>query len=269
MSEPANAFTHLRINAFTVFMPDKKIKAVLFDLGETLLNFGKVNATSLFRQGARLSYDFLKSLGQPAGSFECYFWRNLVRVRIWHLFSGIMRRDFDAFELLRRVGTKKRIRLSPPQWQRLAWLWYEPLSKLARTESGTKETLTCLKKSGLKLGIVSNTFISSYSLENHLSQLGLLDLFAVRVYSHEFDFRKPDLRIFRAAAERIGEAMEDIMYVGDSIYRDIRPAVKAGMYAVAKDAYTNAGKKLPEGALRIHQLSELPGLIERINTEAM
>jgi HAD superfamily hydrolase (TIGR01549 family) len=269
MSEPANAFTHLRINAFTVVMPDKKIKAVLFDLGETLLNFGKVNVTPLFRQGARLSYDFLKSLGQPAGSFEWYFWQNLVRVRVWHLFSSIMRRDFDALELLRRVGKKKGARLSPQQWQHLAWLWYEPLSKLARAEPGTKETLTELKDSGLKLGIVSNTFISSYSLEKHLSQLGLLDLFAVRVYSHEFDFRKPDLRIFKAAAERIGEAMENIMYVGDSIYRDIRPAVKAGMYAVVKDAYTNAGKKLPEGALRIHQLSELPGLIERINIEAM
>lgn len=246
-------------------MADKNIKAVLFDLGETLLNFGKVNATSLFRQGARLSYDFLKSLGQPVGNFEWYFRLNLLRVRMHYLLSNIMRRDFDALELLRRVGRKKGARLSPQQWQHLAWLWYEPLSKLAKTEPRMKETLTELKESGLKLGIVSNTFISSYSLEKHLSQLGLLDLFAVRVYSHEFDFRKPDLRIFRAAAKRIGEVMESIMYVGDSIYRDIRPAVKAGMYAVVKDAYTNAGKKLPEGAFRIHQLAELPSLIKKVN----
>jgi HAD superfamily hydrolase (TIGR01549 family) len=250
-------------------MSDKRIKAVLFDLGETLLNFGKVNAMGLFRQGARLSYDFLKSLGQPVGNFEWYFRLNLARVRMHYLLSNIMRRDFDALELLRRVGRKKGARLSPEQWQHLAWLWYEPLGKLARTEARTKETLTKLKGSGLKLGIVSNTFISSYSLEKHLSQLELLDLFVVRVYSHEFDFRKPDLRIFRAAAERIGEVMENIMYVGDSIYRDIKPAVKIGMYAVVKDAYTNAGKAIPKGAWRISKLSDLPGLIERINTEAM
>ena len=250
---------------YTLNMVDKRIKAVLFDLGETLLNFGKVNATPLFRQGARLSYDFLKRLGQPVGSFEWYFRLNLARVRMHYLLSNIMRRDFDALELLRRVGKKKGARLSPEQWQHLAWLWYEPLSKLARTESGTKETLTELKESRLKLGIVSNTFISSYSLEKHLSQLGLLDLFAVRVYSHEFDFRKPDLRIFRAAAERIGEVMENIMYVGDSIYRDIRPAVKTGMYAAVKDAYTNAGKKIPKGAWKIERLSELPSLIKKVN----
>ena len=49
-----------------------EIKAVLFDLGETLLNFGKVKTTRLFRQGAKLSYDFLKSSGQPVGGFEYY-----------------------------------------------------------------------------------------------------------------------------------------------------------------------------------------------------
>ena len=37
------------------------------------------------------------------------------------------------------------------------------------------------------------------------------------------------------------------------------------MQAVLKTAYTNAGKKIPKGAWKINQLSELPGLIEKIN----
>jgi putative hydrolase of the HAD superfamily len=265
MSEPANAFTHLRINAFTVIMSDKRIKAVLFDLGETLLNFGRVNATSLFRQGARLSYDFLKSLGQPVGNFEWYFWLNLIRVRMCHLLSNIMRRDFDALELLRKVGERKGVKLDNEQWKQLAWLWYEPLSKLAKIEPGIKQTLTKLK--GLKLGIVSNTFVNGYSLEKHLQRLGLLEFFSVRVFSHEFEFRKPDVRIFGAAAERTGEPIENIVFVGDSIYRDIRPALKIGMYAVLKESFTNAGRKTPQGAWKVERLSELPGLIEKINGE--
>ena len=248
-------------------MPDKKIKAVLFDLGETLLNFGKVNATSLFRQGARLSYDFLKSLGQPVGNFEWYFWLNLVRVRMRHLLSNIMRRDFDALELLRKVGERKGVKLDDEQWRHLAWLWYEPLSKLAKIEPGIKQTLTKLKGSGLKLGIISNTFVNGYSLEKHLQRLGLLEFFSVRVFSHEFEFRKPDIRIFEAAAERTGEPIENIMFVGDSIYRDIRPALKIGMYAVLKAAYTNADRKTPQGTWKISQLVELPGVIERINAD--
>ena len=242
-----------------------EIKAILFDLGETLLNFGKFKATRLFRQGARLSYDFLKSCGQPTGSFEYYCWRNLIALRIRHLVSDITRNDFNSSALLRQIGTKKGIRLDGQQWRHFAWLWYEPLSRVATTEPKIKENLTALKELGLKLGIVSNTFVSGWSLEKHLEQLGILDFFTVRVYSYEFDFRKPDARIFKIAAERLDETMENILYVGDRIDNDIKPALRAGMQAVLKAAYTNAGKKTPKGAWKIEFLSELPALIEKIN----
>ncbi len=246
-------------------MPDKKIKAVLFDLGETLVNFGKIKAGRLFRQGARLSYDFLKSCGQPVGNFQYYCWRNLLALRIRHLLSNITKNDFNSLALLRGFGIKKGIRLDGKQWRHFGWLWYEPLSKVATTEPKIKETLTTLKNSGLKLGIVSNTFVNGCSLEKHLQQIGILDFFTVRLYSYEFDFRKPDTRIFKAAAEKIGEVSENILYVGDRIDKDIRPAIISGMQAVLKTAYTNAGKKIPKGAWKINQLSELPGLIEKIN----
>ncbi len=250
-------------------MPDKKIKAVLFDLGETLLNFGQVNTTRLFRQGARLSYDFLKNSGQPVGSFNYYYWRNLIALRIRHWLSNITGRDFDTLALLKKAGIKRGVKLNPEQWRHLAWLWYEPLSKIGRTEPKTKETLAVLKNSGLKLGIVSNTFVNGCSLDKHLKQLGILDFFTVRVYSYEFNFRKPNTQIFKVAAKRIGETLENILYVGDRIDKDIKPAVKTGMQAVLKAAYTNAGKKVPQGAWKINRLCELPGLVKRINAEAV
>jgi HAD superfamily hydrolase (TIGR01549 family) len=248
-------------------MPDKKVKAVLFDLGETLLNFGKINTTQLFRQGARLSYDFLKSCGQPVGSFNYYCWRNLISLRIRHCLSNITKNDFNSLLLLRGIGKKKGVRLDRQQWRHFAWLWYEPLSKIGKVEPETAETLAALKNSGLKLGIVSNTFVNGSSLDKHLEQLGILDFFSVRVYSYEFDFRKPDTRIFKAAAERIGESLENILFVGDRIDKDIKAAAKAGMQAVLKEAYTNVGKKIPKGTWKINQLSELPALIEKTNAE--
>ena len=56
------------------------------------------------------------------------------------------------------------------------------------------------------------------------------------------------------------------MYVGDRLDKDIRPTLKLGMHAVLKDAYTNAGKRLPDGVRKINLISELPSLIESINT---
>ena len=249
----------------TLMTPDKKIKAVLFDLGETLLNFGKVNTTWLFQQGARLSYDFLKSAGQPVGNFNYYCWRNLISLRIRYWLSNVIRRDFDALALFKKIGTKKGVKLDEQQWRHLAWLWYEPLYKASKAEPKTKEILTTLKSSGLKLGIISNTFVHGSSLEKHLEQLSILNFFPVRLYSYEFGFRKPDTRIFRIAAERIGEMLENIMFVGDRIDVDVKPAARIGMQAVLKAAYTNIGKRIPKGAWKINQLSELPALIEKIN----
>jgi HAD superfamily hydrolase (TIGR01549 family) len=248
-------------------MHDKghEIKAVLFDLGETLLDFGKLKTTRLFRQGARLSYDFLKSCGQPVGSFEYYCWSNLIALRFRHLISNITKNDINSSALLRGIGTRKGIKLDAQQWRHFAWLWYEPLSKIGTTDPKIKETLIALKKMGLKLGIVSNTFVNAHSLEKHLEQLDLLDFFTVRMYSYEFDFRKPDARIFKIAAERIGEAAENILYVGDRIDMDIKPALKVGMKTVLKAAYTNAGKTPPDGAWKVTRISELPALIKKIN----
>lgn len=251
--------------------PDKKcdvpgkIKAVLFDLGETLLNFGKINTRHLFRQSAVLTYEFLQRLGQPVGNFTVYRLHSMLAVQMRCLLSNLTGRDFDALSLLKKIGDRKGFKLSEDQWRELGWLWYQPLSNLARIEPKIKETLTSLKEMGLRLGIVSNTFVSASSLDRHLKQLGILDFFAFRFYSYQFDFRKPNVRLFEIAADRIGEPPENILFVGDRIDKDIEPALKVNMTAVLKSAYTNISRKTPAGVQKINRLSELPALIKKIN----
>ena len=53
--------------------------------------------------------------------------------------------------------------------------------------------------------------------------------------------------------------------MGDRLDKDIRPALKAGMRAVLKSAYTNAGKGVPEGVWKIGRIGELAGIIKQIN----
>ena len=246
-------------------MLQNEIKAILFDFGETLLTFGKVNVGQLFAEGAALSYDFLENAGQPVGNFRYYCWRNLISLRLNHLYSAITGNDFNALELLKKLNAKNGIGLNEQQWQQFVWLWYEPLSRFGKAESQIKETLAKLKDLGIKLGIISNTFVNGFCLEKHLQQFGILEFFSAKLYSYEFDFRKPDARIFKAAAEKIGEKLENIVFVGDRIDNDIIPAVKLGMRTVCKKAYTNIGRKIPAGVWQINQLSELPALVKEIN----
>jgi HAD superfamily hydrolase (TIGR01549 family) len=249
-------------------MTHRRIKAVLFDLGDTLVSFGKVRTIHVFLEGARTSHAFLKESDQPVGSFARYFLENLGYIRFRYLISNLTGKDFDALDLLKSIGRKKGTQLSQEQWEHLAWLWYEPLTRLGQIEDDLSETLTTLKQQGLKLGIVSNTFVNRCSLEKHLRALGILDFFPMRMFSYEFDCRKPDMEIFRIAAGKIGADLENILFVGDRIDKDVRPALKTGMEAALKDAYTNAGKATPSRAHRIRLLSELPALIESINAKA-
>jgi putative hydrolase of the HAD superfamily len=246
-------------------MEHDEIRAVLFDLGDTILDFGRVNTTKAFLLGARATHVFLKEQGQPVACFPWYALRNLVRLRWRHLLSDLTGRDFDSLELLRAIGTKTGVSLSRPQWEQFAWLWYEPLGRCAQVEDDIKETFSTLRRLDLKLGIVSNTFVNRASLERHLQDLGLLDFFSIQLYSYEFNVRKPDKELFRIAAEKVGVPAGNILFVGDRIDNDILPAMASGMKAALKEAYTNAGKKTPSGAHRIRRLAELPALIESIN----
>jgi HAD superfamily hydrolase (TIGR01549 family) len=246
-------------------MAHEEIRAVLFDLGDTLLEFGKVETTKAFLEGARATHVFLQDHDQPVACFPWYFLRNLVRLRIKYLVADILRRDFDSLVVLQEVGAKLGVRLSQEQWEQFAWLWYEPLSRRARIEEDLPGTLACLRRMGLKLGIVSNTFVTRTSLAQHLRLLGLLEFFPVQLYSYEFHVRKPSTEIFRIAATKIGEPAPNILFVGDRIDNDIAPALATGMRAALKEAHTNRGKKVPAAALKICRLAELPALIEQIN----
>lgn len=248
-------------------MSNKQIKAVIFDLGDTLLNFGKVVTHRLFCESAKLSYDFLQSCGQKVGSYKIHCLRNLMSIYMHHWLSNLTGNDFDALELLKKINRKSGAGLTEEQWEHLVWLWYEPLGRLGDTEPDIVETMTKLKNMGMKLGVLSNTFVHSSALEKHLRQAGIVDCFDVRMYSYQFKFRKPNPKIFRVLAERIGQDLENILYVGDRIDNDIEPTLKLGMHAALKAAHSNEGQKVPEGAWKITHVSELPELIEKHNAK--
>jgi HAD superfamily hydrolase (TIGR01549 family) len=241
------------------------IRAVLFDFGETLFNFGRVDTAKIFKQSSRASYEYLRQNGQPVGGYFRYHVTSMLSLRLRYLLSRLRGRDFDSLELLKNAGRKRGLKLAEEQWSQLAWLWYEPLVQRGRPEPKLAETMSVLRDMKLKLGLVSNTFVPAETLDRHLRQLGVLDFLRIRLYSYQFAFRKPDPRIFRIAADRIGEKAANILFVGDRIETDARAALAAGMQAVLKTAYTNEREKTPGGIRKIGHLYELPDIIRYIN----
>ncbi|MBE0535622.1 MAG: HAD family hydrolase [Phycisphaerae bacterium] len=241
---------------------------MLFDLGETLLEFGRVDVWRMFQEAANSSYAYLQEQGQPVRGLGGYKWASFLLIRLKLLVSDWTGRDWDSLALLRRIGERGGYDLTEEQLRELNWRWYEPLGRRAKAEPDLAETLARLRDAGLRLGIVSNTWVNGDALERHLEQLGVLGFFEVRIYSCSYRFRKPDRRLFRKATEELGVLPGHVMFVGDRLDTDVRGALNAGMVPVLKLAYTNARKRAPAGVERIEKLSELPRLIERFNAAA-
>jgi HAD superfamily hydrolase (TIGR01662 family) len=248
----------------------RPIEAILFDLGETFLTFGRLDRIKVSNQAARRAYDYLKELKQPVGPYGTYRLFHLWGIR-WHVFkSWLTGQDFDSLKVLKSFGRRKGLTLSDEQWTELNWRWYETLTDYAKVVPGSVDALRQLAGMGIKIGLLSNTFVHASSLERHLAAEGLLNLLPVRMYSYEFPWRKPDVRIFKAAAEKMAIDPAKTVYVGDRIDNDVTGAAKAGMLPILIKAYTNENKAIPAGVDYIHDNTELVDVIRRrceISTE--
>ncbi|MFB3890557.1 MAG: HAD family hydrolase [Phycisphaerae bacterium] len=241
------------------------IKGILFDLGDTILDFGKVDIASLFEAGARLTYEYAARLRQPLPSFAKYHRRQLRAIRWSYLKSRITRREFNALDIMGKIARTMGHNLTHAEVLELAWLWYEPLSRCATVEPGVGDMLRRFAGQGMAIGLVSNTFVPGEVLDRHLAQHGLLDLLPVRVYSCDVGIRKPDPRIFEIALGRIGTAAPATVFVGDSPRADIAGANRCGMVSVLKDPAGRHANGRVRPAYSIKALAELPAIIDRHN----
>jgi putative hydrolase of the HAD superfamily len=247
-------------------LADRAVQAILFDLGQTLLEFGKLCNRSLFAIAAQNSYEWLRTHSQPLPQFWRYKLKHVLGLYLHIGISQLTSNDFDSLERLRGYGKRYGFTLNEEQYRELSWIWYEPLSKQAHMESELLQTLDRLRSMGLKLGIVSNTFVHRDTLRQHLRQVGLDVFFPVQLYSYEFPWRKPDVRIYREASERIGVAPQKTLFVGDRVDTDVNGALAAGMIPVFKRMAINRDKRVPARVITINKLAELPALVEKLES---
>ena len=215
------------------------IDAVLFDLGDTIIDFGvgRREAEILFRQGAKLTHDDLRQRHHPnLPPYDRYL---RVHYRIMHrayLWSKISRRDFSYQDVLSRAAAKLGLALTEQDLGRLSGLWYKPICLASAMDSGVPPMLEKLQSGGMRLGIVSNTIVPGHVLDQHLADEGLLPFFPVRVYSSTVRYRKPHPRIFEMALELIGVPAQRTLFIGDLLRADIAGAKRMGMHTIWKPA---------------------------------
>lgn len=112
-----------------------------------------------------------------------------------------------------------------------AWLWTEQPSRnlWRRPIAGMIELTRALRAQGLPVVVTSN---SEGRLAELAEELGWLADFDAIADSGRLGIEKPDPRIFRWAAERVGVDPAGVVHVGDAWSADFLGALDAGMRAV-------------------------------------
>ena len=216
---------------------------MLFDLDDTLHD--DTRAYHLAAQ--RVASDVAAEYGIDARPlFAAYltqaetFWQTLspasfdvplvgLRERMWSAALGAVALDDSA--LARRCGT------SYNEYRRgYLELW-----------PGALELLVSLRARGCKLAMITNGMSETH--RDKIVLLKLEDAFDEIFIADEVGLVKPDVRLFRLAAERLGVAAERCAMVGDRYERDITGAHEAGMFTVwmnVRDERVPAGKRAPD-----------------------
>ncbi len=120
-----------------------------------------------------------------------------------------------------------------------------------------EDVLRDLHRTGLKIGLISNTQRCLSSFERHFALEGL---FSVALSSFEHGYMKPHRSIFEAALKATGARPEQAVMVGDSYAHDIEGALGAGLRAVLVCRSGLAEPAAP-GVPVIASLRDLPPLL--------
>ena len=83
-----------------------------------------------------------------------------------------------------------------------------------------------------RLGIVSDIWSRSDRFYQELDRAGVRELFEVIIFSSDIGIIKPSPRIFQKALDSLGVDVSRVVYIGDSLRRDVTAAKGFGMAAV-------------------------------------
>lgn len=218
-----------------------KFKAVLWDLDDTL--YSRVAAARLTYPGmfrTLLYEDRDDAYIEAAADFML---SHLVRDSMIHPSS------FEA--LFAAFPPDKDCRLSDCQEY-----YFRHLQEFAVAGTEQVAVVKKLRESGIKTAIVTNVAAERLAFQrNKIDALGLTPLFDAIVLSGEVGVHKPDRRVFDYAAQKLGLANEDCVFVGDNPDGDIAGALGAGMEAVWIDVWGDGDRFA--GNPKVHRVTSV------------
>lgn len=199
------------------------IKAVFFDIDNTVCNYDKADAVAMeqlmgfgkkefFLDAKKMQYLLTKAqamLVDRLGTGTAAIHNRLIR--------------FQCFlELLQYPDFTKALQMEQIYWGTF-------LEAMA-PEPGLIELLSALRQAGIQIGIGSDQ--NSHIQYKKLEKLGIISYFSRIVTSEEAGAEKPAAEFFALCVEKAGCLAEECVFIGDNLRKDVAGALQNGLYGV-------------------------------------
>ena len=224
----------------------REVRAVLFDLDDTLFDHASGARTAL----ARVHEMHACFRERPFDEFERAHAEYLEALH-QRVVAGELDVDAARLERFRRLFSGAEIAADDRLLRETAAVYRESYLAARRPVVGALPLLEALRPRA-RIGVVSNNLLEEQQDKSRLC--GFEPLLDALVVSEEAGVAKPDPAIFAIALERLGCDAADAVMVGDSWANDIRGARAAGVRSIW---FNPAGRPMPEPLADVREIRAL------------
>jgi FMN phosphatase YigB (HAD superfamily) len=242
----------------------KQLKAVLFDMGSTLIEFENYTWDVLRRLSAEKGYEFLQEKNLSLPNFEEFskvLYDELVKARS-RIEQNLKEMKFE--KVIFDFFTKLNLSTSDGVYGSFLEVYYKPVTDQLTLVDGAERVLKFFKGRRLKIGLISNTiFPEKYHLRE-LKRFGLYPYLDAHFFSSEVGVRKPHPRIFQLTLDELKVDPTEAVFVGDRLKEDVGGAQNVGMKGILK-YHQGRDYTLPVTPdAQVMELKELPQTVSKL-----
>lgn len=239
-------------------MNDLNPKAVIFDLGSTLIEYEVVSWDELSKLCALEARQWLVDEGYvvPAEADFCEKFelaKAPLRQKAYESWA-----EWTVPDAAQLLFQELSIEHTEELGARFFEEFYRPVDRLLFVYDDTVSTLERIRRAFPVVGLISNTVFPEEVHLGELKRFGLRRFFDFTIFSSTFGWRKPHPDIFAKAANLAGYAPGECVYIGDRYMEDIEGPHGVGMPGILR---MKAGREYPDemplATRRISTLSEL------------
>ncbi|MCK4384645.1 MAG: HAD family hydrolase [candidate division Zixibacteria bacterium] len=212
----------------------KRLKAVLFDMGSTLIEFENYTWDVLARLSAEKGYEFLKDKNVTVpnlGDFSKVLHDEFVKAK------SEIEADFKEMKFEKVIFdffTKLNLSTSDGVYGSFLEVYYEPIADQLTLVDGAEKILKFFKEENLKIGLISNTIFPERYHLRELKRFRLYSYLDAHFFSSQVGVRKPHPKIFQLALEKLQVDPSEAVFVGDRLKEDVGGAQNVGMKGILK-----------------------------------